>query len=229
MQNPPAHARAPRAIRKSVTSWRRLGCALSVLASACGTSSESSKENTPPEECTPRTFSLRSLDGFRTCCEGEEPSSLGESLTSCDADAPDVETGAGGLGGSPGEAAGGLGGSEPSTPSAWVILTHPFEADWDGGSDVCLHITSTGASLTGDATLYTLPSDDSCSVSADARRSRFRVTEAATAYVCLNTNGAPLERPAQAGELAVAFRLVEGSAESLRVDAIDVKKDTCDE
>ena len=66
-------------------------------------------------------------------------------------------------------------------------------------------------------------------VPVEARISSFRATESATAYVCLNSNGPLLESPGTNGALAVAFRFDEGTADALRIDAIDVKKDVCDE
>ncbi len=216
--------------------WVALSLACLSLTGACGEDESPSDSGTPPTTCEPQTFTVRSLAGFAQCCDGESPSPLGDGLASCDA--PD----AGGSGGGGGEASLGsagqngsagegaaLGGTSGAAESAWVILTHPFDSDWEGGSDVCLHLTSTGDQISGDAALYFGTTDSVCSAPASSKVTRFIATESATAYVCLNTNGPVLESPGNGATLSVAFRFREGGPESLRVDAMDVTQDACQE
>jgi hypothetical protein len=213
--------------------WVALSLTCLSLTGACGEDASPSDSGNPPTTCEPQTFTVRSLAGFAQCCEGEGPSPLGDGLATCDAPGPggsggETSLGSAGPGGTAGDAAA-LGGSSGDSESAWVILTHPFESEWEGGSDVCLHLTSTGAQISGDAALYFGTAQSVCSAPASSKVTRFIATESATAYVCLNTNGPALESPGNGATLSVAFRFREGGPESLRIDAMDVTQDACQE
>ncbi len=213
--------------------WVALSLTCLSLVGACGEDESPSDSGSPPTTCEPQTFTVRSLAGFAQCCEGESPSPLGDGLASCDAPGAggsggETSLGSAGQGGNAGDGTA-LDGSSGDPESAWVILTHPFDSEWEGGSDVCLHLTSTGDRISGDAALYFGTTDGACSAPASSKVTRFIATESATAYVCLNTNGPALESPGSGATLSVAFRFREGGPASLRIDAMDVTQDACQE
>ncbi len=227
MHSLPSHVASRRTV------WSHLFGAVLVFEflGACGEeASAPTTANPPPTTCEPESTTLRSLDGWSQCCEdGSEPELPQDgTLISCAASVDEIASGgAGGAGGATGML-GGAGGAEEAGTPPWVVITRPFEAEWDGGGKVCLHMTSNGDALSGDVALFTLSSAATCQVPAAATTKKFIATESATAYVCLNQYGPPLASPGPGGELAVAFRFREGTPEALRVDAIDVHQETCD-
>ncbi len=225
MHSLPSHVASRRTV------WSHIFGAVLVFGflGACGEEETSTptSENPPPTTCEPESTTLRSLDGWSQCCEdGSEPELPQDgTLISCASSVDEVSSG--GAGGAS-AALGGAGGTEEAGTPPWVIITRPFEAEWDGGSKVCLHMTSNGDVVEGDVALFTLSDAASCQVPTAATAKKFIATEKATAYVCLNQYGPPLASPGPGGKLAVAFRLREGTPEALRVDAIDVHQETCD-
>jgi hypothetical protein len=226
MHDLPSHSVSTRTVWSHI-----LGAALVFgFLGACGEEeSDPETTNPPPTTCEPESTTLRSLDGWSQCCEdGSEPELPQDgTLISCASSVDALASGgAGGAGGATGALGGAGGAGETGTPP-WVVITRPFEAEWDGGSAVCLHMTSNGDAVAGDLTLFTLPGAASCQVPAAATPKKFIATKSATAYVCLNQYGPPLASPGPGGTLAVAFRFSEGSPEALRVDAIDVRQEAC--
>jgi hypothetical protein len=228
MHSLPSHSVSTR------TAWSHVFCAALVFGflGACGKEEAEPKTTNPPTTCEPASTTLRSLDGWSQCCEdGSEPDLPQDgTLISCAGGVDDIASGgAGGAGGAAGRPGvlGGAGGTDGTSTPPWVVITRPFEAEWDGGGAVCLHMTSNGDAVEGDVTLFTLPGAASCQVPAAATPKKFIATESATAYVCLNQYGPPLASPGPGGTLAVAFRFREGSPEALRVDAVDVHQESC--
>ncbi len=211
-----------------------IGLLFAFLGACSDEESAPRTEPTPPATCEPKSTTLRSLDGWSQCCEdGAEPELPrdGTLLSCAPTDAvgePTVgEGGATGVAGAPGTELGGAGGEDGTEVPPWVVITRPFAAEWDGGGEVCLHMTSNGDAVSGDVTLFTLLGAASCQVPTAAATRPFVATESATAYLCLSRNGQALESPGPGGELVVACRVREGAPESLRVDAIDVHQETC--